>query len=285
MLDIALNHVEELKKKFAATWFDEKYKFYNYDTYYSDFEVSSETWDNHQFVSLDKEGNILGYIGYSINRQTYNCYALGIINFSDNKIVFGMDVGYALTDIFEKFKFNKLRFSVIIGNPIEKTYDKIIQKYGGRIVGVYEKETKLIDGEYYDEKIYEITLNNYLKEKFRDTDKKLYNCNKKVIYPPSHFINCNCSDNYKESITVDACIADEIETLWYKGIKTTGCCCGHGLELGFIQVTDDCISEMEKLGYEHYIYNNEFGGIDRKDAFIPKSYGHIYSGYSDGYLG
>lgn len=165
MLDIALNHVEELKKKFASTWFDKKYKFYNYDTYYSDFEVSNETWDNHQFVSVDKEGNILGYIGYSVNRQTYNCYALGIINFSDNRITFGMDVGKALSDIFEKFKFNKLKFSVIVGNPIEKSYDKMIQKYGGRIVGIYEKETRLIDGEYYDEKVYEILRKNYLKYK------------------------------------------------------------------------------------------------------------------------
>lgn len=113
----------------------------------------------------------------------------------------------------------------------------------------------------------------------------LYNCKKKVIYPPQNFIKCNCSDDYKESVPVDTCISDEIEILWSKGIKTTGCCCGHGLNLGFIQVTDDCISEMEKLGYEHYIYNNEFGGINRKDAFVPKSYGHIYNGYSDSYLG
>ena len=42
---------------------------------------------------------------------------------------------------------------------------------------------------------------------------------------------------------------------------------------------------MEKLGYVHYIYLSEYGGIERKDAFIPKTYGHIYNGYSDGYLG
>ena len=42
---------------------------------------------------------------------------------------------------------------------------------------------------------------------------------------------------------------------------------------------------MEKLGYIHYIYQSDFGGIERKDAFIPKSYGHTYEGYSNGFLG
>ena len=74
-----------------------------------------------------------------------------------------MDLGQALTDIFERFKFRKLNFSVVIGNPIEKSYDKMIDKYGGRIVGIYKQEIKLIDGEYYDEKLYEITREDYLK--------------------------------------------------------------------------------------------------------------------------
>ena len=71
--------------------------------------------------------------------------------------------------------------------------------------------------------------------------------------------------------------------MWNKGIKTASCCCGHGISLGYIQVTDDCIEAMEQLGYEHYIYQSEFGGVERKDAFITKTYGHNYDGYSNGY--
>lgn len=114
---------------------------------------------------------------------------------------------------------------------------------------------------------------------------KKYKCNKKILYPPQKFIKCNCSDRYKNCIQVDECISDEIEMLWNNGIKTTGCCCGHGCDLGMIQVREENISDMEKLGYIHYIYSSEYGGIERKDAFIPKTYGHIYNGYSDGYLG
>lgn len=113
----------------------------------------------------------------------------------------------------------------------------------------------------------------------------LYNCKKVVLVPPPKFIKCNCSDDYKETVGVDACLAEEIKSLWKQGIKTTGCCCGHGRNLGFIEVRDEYISEMEKLGYQHYIYEDEFGGAERKDAFIPKSYGHEYAGYSEYYLG
>ena len=49
----------------------------------------------------------------------------------------------AISDIFERFNFRKLSCAVVIGNPIEKTYDKLVPKYGGRIVGLEKEEVKL----------------------------------------------------------------------------------------------------------------------------------------------
>ncbi len=112
-----------------------------------------------------------------------------------------------------------------------------------------------------------------------------YNCDKKVLSPPKGLIKYNFGDKLKEKVSVDVCIADEIEQLWRKGIKTTGCCCGHGRDLGFIEVTQDCIPMMEELGYVHYIYETQFGGAERKDAFVPKTYGHIYDGYTTSHTG
>ena len=60
----------------------------------------------------------------------------------------------------------KLEFTVVVGNPIEKTYDKLIKKYGGNIVGVKHKNCKLIDNKYYDEKIYEIFREDYIKNRY-----------------------------------------------------------------------------------------------------------------------
>lgn len=44
-------------------------------------------------------------------------------------------------------------------------------------------------------------------------------------------------------------------------------------------MVDEDIPKMEQMGYVHYIYEREFGGKERMDAFIPKSYGHIYDSY------
>ena len=100
------------------------------------------------------KNTVIGYISYSICRQNNSITGLEIINFSNNKAVFGRDVITALKDIFEKYNFRKIKFCVVIGNPIEKTYDKLIKKYGGRIVGVlvttlFEKITRRkIDSKY-----------------------------------------------------------------------------------------------------------------------------------------
>lgn len=113
----------------------------------------------------------------------------------------------------------------------------------------------------------------------------MYNCFKQVLYPPKNFIPYNCDrTKYKTEVLVDTCLANEIEELWKKGIRTMGCCCGHGRHLGMIQVLPEDAKKMVALGYEFYIYPEDYN-FSRADAFIPKSYGHDYSGYTDSYLG
>lgn len=165
MLALAKLYENDLKNELYKTWFLDKYKFYNADIYYRELELEKDTWNKHQFVSLDKNDNVIGYIAYCVNRQLHSCCGLEIINFTDNSVVFGLDIGQVLIDIFEKFHFNKLNFAVVIGNPIEESYDKMIKKYGGRIVGIKRDNARLIDGNFYDEKLYEITSDEYFNSK------------------------------------------------------------------------------------------------------------------------
>lgn len=168
MLDVVQKHSSEVVAKLRETWFDEKYKFYHCNSYYFDptFPEDTEHW--HGFVSLDNDGNILGLIDYEVNRATNNVNHLGICRFTDKQSrIFSLDLRKALRDIFERFSFSKLNFEVIIGNPAEKMYDKILAKCGGRIVGVYSNEVKLSDNQYYDLKLYEITREAYMAAKSR----------------------------------------------------------------------------------------------------------------------
>ena len=97
---------------------------------------------------------------------------------------------------------------------------------------------------------------------------KIYNC-KKVLLQTPEFITYNSEpERHKEVVSIDICISNEIEDLWNRGIKTTGCCCGHGRELGFIEVDEENIKDMEELGYMHYIYDEKFGGVERKSKII-----------------
>lgn len=89
---------------------------------------------------------------------------------------------------------------------------------------------------------------------------------------------------YKTNILVDECLADEIESLWNKGIRTAGCCCGHGKYLGFINVYQDDI-EKWNIWDINIIYLKMILVEKKKDTFIPKSYGHIYDGYIDSFQG
>jgi hypothetical protein len=164
MLDIAMKYTDKLKIKFADTIFDDKYNYYYNTSYRNEYKPETSTWDKHEFVSINND-DIIGYMAYSINRDTNAVVSLNIINFTKPNMIFSKDLKKFLTDIFEKFNFRKLTFGVTIGNPIEASYDKLIKKYGGRIVGVYEKEDKLIDGTYTDSKMYEIFRENYLKSK------------------------------------------------------------------------------------------------------------------------
>lgn len=146
------------------TWYIEKYKYYHGACYSEVITNSDNNWDNHQFVSKDNEGKIIGYMSYHIDRASDVVDCLRAINFSDNKLMFGRDLMEVLSNIFNKFNFRKLTFGVLVGNPIERSYDRLIKKYGGRIVGVKVKDCKLMDNVYYDYKIYEIFREDYRRQ-------------------------------------------------------------------------------------------------------------------------
>ena len=165
MLDNARKYTEQLKQKFIDTWYDEKYKYYHMGGWHREYTPSEDDWERMCFVSLDKDGNVLGCIMYSLDRNVSSAYDFGAINFSDNKLTFGMDLRQVIDDIFCKFNMQRMEWNVVCGNPIEKSYDRMVAKFGGRIVGTRKRIAKLLDNQIYDDKIYEILREDYLKSK------------------------------------------------------------------------------------------------------------------------
>lgn len=164
MIGHIYGYQNEILRKMRETWFMENYKFYYANNVYSDagfVGLITDTLDRSQFVSVNKNNELVGYISYNIDRQANYVYNFEAINFTDNKIVFGVDIKEIIYDIFYVFNFNKIVFSVIVGNPIEKSYDILVKKYGGRVVGVYKEDLKLTDGNLYNRKTYEIMRDDF----------------------------------------------------------------------------------------------------------------------------
>ena len=167
MLKLANNYKDEIAELMKETWYDDKYKFYHYSNYRREFTLPKGDWDGRHFVSVDSNDNLIGYICYEVCRPSDIVDGFGAINFTNNKTTFGKDLAQIIDDIFCKFNHNKIEFNVVVGNPIERSYDRMVEKYGGRIVGIRQQHTVLIDNIRYDDKIYEILREDYLKAKER----------------------------------------------------------------------------------------------------------------------
>lgn len=96
-----------------------------------------------------------------------------------------------------------------------------------------------------------------------------------------------CKDTWEDDehkrpkyISIDKCLLPEIMHLWELGIKTTGCCCGHGTAEPFIGVKFEYIGKMKELGY--VVRFNSCRPND-EDSFVPKTqfqYGEIKKGFN-----
>lgn len=66
-----------------------------------------------------------------------------------------------------------------------------------------------------------------------------------------------------DTICVDTCLSFEIQNLWYWGIATTGCCCGHNKVPPYIGVIESDILRMRSFRYKSHQGKN--------DSFYPKT--------------
>lgn len=120
-----------------------------------------EAWEFTEQVSINGANEIVGYFQATIKRPENFVENILALNLKNNSYTFAKDFKDFWTSMFDKHKFRKIRFYVIIGNPAEKLYDKIVTKYGGKIIGLFRDEVLFNDGTYRDVKIYELYKDSY----------------------------------------------------------------------------------------------------------------------------
>lgn len=160
MLKLAKPYKDQIEKaQIHVIENEEQYKYLNVSSYWDNFmsEIPDSDWNSIIRLSV-AEDKVLGYFKALIARDTNDVSSLTIVNFNLKTISFTFikDLETFIKYLLEYKKFRKIAFSVVVGNPAERLYDKFIEKYNGRVVGVRKNDVKLVDGKYYDLKLYEL---------------------------------------------------------------------------------------------------------------------------------
>lgn len=159
MLKPAKMYENELNALFAQYTHEERMKWWQLN--YEDREAKIED-SNYRVIQMAsvKDDKVIGFLSAEINRNIYAVDTLGCAHFiEDSKNTFAADIVAFIKSLVYEHKFRKINWAVIKGNPVEKHYDRICKKMGGRIVGVKRYDV-FIRGEYYDRKMYE-WINDY----------------------------------------------------------------------------------------------------------------------------
>lgn len=155
---------EEIKRKMWEIWYDEKYQYYFGGNWRNDFSLADNPgdWQKRAFAVLSNSGELLGYISYSVDNELGVAQWFGAVNFSNNKLEFGRALQQVITDCFLKFGMEVVEWCVICGNPIERSYDRMCRRLGGRIIGIRHHRAKNLAGDICDDKMYEILREDFL---------------------------------------------------------------------------------------------------------------------------
>lgn len=161
MLMPAQLYRDKLMEEYSKTWYKPENMYYTGWTGDSIPEIPDNNYDNHHFVSVDKNDNLIGYISYSVNWIPMSADGFGIISFQKGNIEFAKDVYKVICDLFEKYHMNRVSWKAYVENPAIRGYRNFIKKHGGRECGYYRQVSKLMDGKLHDSVEFEILASEF----------------------------------------------------------------------------------------------------------------------------
>ena len=156
MIKPAILFEQQLKLKMAETWYDPDYMYY-YDTTPGIPDIADKPDNQYQFVSVDENGEVLGYFSYWVYEPSKRAMNFGLIAFRKKSRVFMRDAIQMFKDMFEKFGVESAEWRCYANN-IEalKLYRHIIKEYGGVEVGTLRRNGAPQNRKICDTIIFEI---------------------------------------------------------------------------------------------------------------------------------
>ena len=162
MLRPAQLYESELQTKITGIWYDESYLFWN-SVGSNSIDLSKDNWSTHQFVSVDKDNHVIGYICYSVDWCVMSADHFGAVSFNRGNITFAKDLYQVIVDLFEKYHMNRIQWFAFADNPAIRSYRNFIKKHGGVECAYYRQSDKLMDGKLHDSVCFEILAKEFKK--------------------------------------------------------------------------------------------------------------------------
>lgn len=155
MIAPAILYADALTKLHPRAMFEKRTNFYSLGSWRSfKLIIADDDWANIQRVSVRDE-EVHGFLSASIDRDIPSVSELSAISYRPGSPTFARDlaafVGGLCVDRWER-----VAWSVVIGNPIEPMYDRMCERLGGRIIGTQRRYVRTHDGVLRDRKLYEV---------------------------------------------------------------------------------------------------------------------------------
>lgn len=162
MLMNAKSYEQELREKDYLTWNNLKYQYVNGGPGTRELCLENNTYSVHEFVSVDDDGEVIGFICYEVDFASKSAGGFCAISYTpEGSVIFARDLYQAIDDIFCKYNFNRIEWSCWADNPAIRGYRKFCKKFGGREVGILRHKGRLLDGYLHDSVIFELLSEDY----------------------------------------------------------------------------------------------------------------------------
>ena len=161
MLKTAQLYREELEKKNIESWYKPENIYWHGGVGEYTIDLPDNNAENHCFVSVDKNDNVIGYISYSIDWNAMSADNWGMISFDKGNFIFAKDVYQAICDCFTIYGLNRISWYCYADNPAIRGYRNFIKKHGGRECAYFRQMTRLKDGRLHDSVSFEILAEEF----------------------------------------------------------------------------------------------------------------------------
>ncbi len=150
-----------LKKDEIVHKFQEKY--YTEDMFYETGGLNNwlpniedcPSASQHQYAIINNkdEQKVIGYLSYYVDYVAMSASNFGLISFDKGNAIVGKDLYNKMQELLKTM--HRIEWRMIGGNPVERSYDRFCNKYGGTKYVLHDA-CKDKDGNYRNDVIYEI---------------------------------------------------------------------------------------------------------------------------------